>query len=302
MRRLISERRVGGLRMERAVYAWAAGDALRDTDSDLTLKLVSGHHPVRARCTLGDGKQHTVGRLILTPPEADIAGVATDDEADMRSTVFHIDGELLERSLKSCGSAIRVADFPIDLDMHDTEIEASLLRLSAELERNGFGSEMVIDSLTRMLIVDLVRHVTQECDAVAAPAGGLRPVQLQHIYDYIASFDIGLPTPAEVANECGMSPTHLRRQFKRATGESLQDYIKDVRIGRAKAMLAEPDLPLKVVSYRLGFNHCSAFSFAFQQATGETPGQYRRRRENRLHEARVVDAHAFEGALAMARC
>jgi AraC family transcriptional regulator len=124
----------------------------------------------------------------------------------------------------------------------------------------------------------------------------LRPAQLAHIRDFVDSFEIGLPTPAEVATECKLSPTHLRRLFKRATGESLQDYIKEVRINRAKALLSDAEMPLKVVSYRLGFNHCSAFSFAFQQATGETPGQFRRRSAANLNEAVAVDAFAFAGA------
>lgn len=295
MRRVISERSVGGLKMQRAVYAWRAGDRLRDYDADLTLKLVSGHHPVRAQC-LFDGQPRSVGRLILTPPETDLPGIATADETDMRSTIFHIDGDLLNRLLRSCGSPVTAADFRLDLDLHDSQIEAGLLRLVGELERQSFGSSLIIDALTRMLIVDLARHVTtqQECSAVSP--GGLRPAQLRHIYEFIDSFEVGLPSPAEVAAECGMSPTHLRRLFKRTTGQSLQDYIKGVRIDRAKALLSDGDLPLKVVSYRLGFNHCSAFSFAFQQATGETPGQFRRRRETCLHDARRLDAETFRAA------
>lgn len=214
----------------------------------------------------------------------------------MRSTVFLIDGDFLNQSLKKCGSAVTAADFHVDLDMRDSQIEAGLLRLAAELERRSFGSELVVDALTRMLIVDLARHASAQQECSALHPGGLRPGQLRHIYDFIESFDVGLPSPGEVAAECGMSPTHLRRLFKRATGQSLQDYIKGVRIDRAKSLLSEANMPLKVVSYRLGFNHCSAFSFAFQQATGETPGQYRRRREVSLNEAQAVDAEAFHAA------
>lgn len=293
MRQVISERRVGGLVMQRALYSWAAGDSLGEVDPQITLKLVSGHHPVRARCFRDDGESHSIGRLILTPPGEELSAIATNDESDMRATVFHIDGELLERSLRSCGSAITIADFALDLDMHDSQIEAALLRLSAELEREAFGGPLVVDALTRLLIVDLARHAAAEHEACAEFGSGLRPAQLAHIRAFVNSFDIGLPTPAEVAAECKLSPTHLRRLFKRATGESLQDYIKEVRINRAKTMLSDAEMPLKVVSYRLGFNHCSAFSFAFQQVTGETPGQFRRRNAANLNDALAVDASAF---------
>ncbi|WP_156681305.1 helix-turn-helix transcriptional regulator [Sphingomonas profundi] len=300
LRQSVSRRRFGGLSVERVIYEWSAGQPLEDIDADLTFKLVAGHHPVRARCWNPDGKAEAVGRLILTPPNGIAKGYGTEDESGIRSTVFHLDGALIERALRQSDMPVRLADLEIDLDVRDTNIESVLLRLASEVEGEGLGSEMLVEALVQMLIVDLARHVASGREALSV-SGGLKASQIKHIEDFLDSFEIGLPTPAEVASECGMSPTHLRRLFKRATGESLQNYLKAKRISRARALLADEDIPLKVVSYRLGFNHCSAFSFAFQQATGETPGQYRRRRAMGLTEASLLDAAAF-AAIDMGRC
>ncbi|TNF05902.1 MAG: AraC family transcriptional regulator [Sphingomonadales bacterium] len=289
MRQCISRRQFGGLSVERVVYSWSRGDVLKDVDPALTLKLKYGNSPVRARHVEADGSNCSIGRLVLTPPQIHVKTYAVETEPGLRASIYHFDSALVQKLLKQADTAINLDDLQVDLDIQDSNIEASLLRLASEVER--FGNTMAIEAMIRLLIVDLARYVSSGLDALSN--GGLKPSQIKLIDDFINSFEIGLPRPAEVARECGMSPTHLRRLFKKSAGESLQDYLKTKLMDRAKTLLAEEDLPLKIVSYRLGFNHCSAFSFAFRQATGETPGQYRRRTAQRLSKSNALETAAF---------
>lgn len=63
-----------------------------------------------------------------------------------------------------------------------------------------------------------------------------------------------------------------------AQGSSFQDLLDDTRRHLAEQYLADPRLELHEVAGLLGYTEQSSFTRAFQQWTGETPGQWRRRR------------------------
>ena len=44
-----------------------------------------------------------------------------------------------------------------------------------------------------------------------------------------------------LADYCGYAESHLSRRFKRETGENIRDYIRYVRIERAKLLLTSTD-------------------------------------------------------------
>ena len=72
-----------------------------------------------------------------------------------------------------------------------------------------------------------------------------------------------------------MSPFHFHRQFKRSTGLTPREYIRRVRIDRAKALLSDSDLPIVDVAVQVGFADQSHFTVAFRHATAMTPKTYR---------------------------
>jgi transcriptional regulator GlxA family with amidase domain len=84
-------------------------------------------------------------------------------------------------------------------------------------------------------------------------------------------------TAATVGAAVGMSDRTLRRRFGAATGMTWRRYVLESRLQRAMALLTEPDRTVMGVSTEVGFDSVSAFTRAFRQLTGETPGAYRKR-------------------------
>jgi AraC family transcriptional regulator len=72
-----------------------------------------------------------------------------------------------------------------------------------------------------------------------------------------------------------MSTFHFAREFKRATGTTPHQHLIRFRVERAKALLAESQLPLAEVGLRTGFSHQSHFTRLFRRLTGTTPQSYR---------------------------
>ena len=120
------------------------------------------------------------------------------------------------------------------------------------------------------------RQRTKRCAPPEPRRGGLAPWQLRRLREALSELDGPAPGLVELAHIAGVSPRHLTRAFKQATGRTMGDYVQEVRLDRARDLLAGTDLPLKEIASKLGFASLASFSTAFRRAAGETPTGYRR--------------------------
>lgn len=283
---VLSEKSLGGVSMQHANYCWDAGAELVECDPGLTLKYVKDMRAVRARGLGRSGMEERIGRLIVTPPEMVVRARAIETERDMESFIIHVDSGMVREFLGEIDGDARAARIGLDLDMANDAVEQVLLLIARELNSAAPGRDVMIHSLVRILMVELVRHFQEH--SVASPA--VSTEWLEQVRNFVNNFSEGLPQPSEVAEACGISPSHLRRLFKQATGQTLHEYIESIRIVRARDLLARTDMPLKLIAHRLGFSHCSSFTYAFRRATGETPGQYRQRCSPTAQRGDIVEA------------
>ena len=72
-----------------------------------------------------------------------------------------------------------------------------------------------------------------------------------------------------------MTPAYLSIVFKKQTGESILDVIRNMRIDYAKKLLEE-GLSVAEVSEKAGFRESSTFIKVFKNSVGVTPGQMRK--------------------------
>lgn len=149
------------------------------------------------------------------------------------------------------------------------------LALLGELGSAGLSGRLYAESLANILAIHLLRHYAAPRPAWRPSNGGLTGFKLRRVTDFITENherDLAL---AEMASAAGISPFHFAREFKRATGLAPHQYLIKIRIERAKAWLAQSELPLVEVSLRAGFNNQSHFTRLFHKHTGMTPKTYR---------------------------
>lgn len=72
---------------------------------------------------------------------------------------------------------------------------------------------------------------------------------------------------------------YLNRLFKRNTGQTIFHYLTDLRIERAKQLLATGLYTVSEVASRTGFRDIYYFSRVFKKCTGSTPSNYQRTAE-----------------------
>lgn len=83
----------------------------------------------------------------------------------------------------------------------------------------------------------------------------------------------------ELAGLVNYSKSHFCYLFKAVTGMTYIEYLHDLRIRRAKQLLAQTDKTVTDISYAVGYNTISHFNKHFKQVAGVTPSQYRSRQK-----------------------
>ena len=72
------------------------------------------------------------------------------------------------------------------------------------------------------------------------------------------------------------SKYHFCRQFKKATGFTVMEYILKTRLILARDMLLKTDKTISEISESCGFSSVSYFSRVFRQEMGMSPLKYRK--------------------------
>lgn len=174
------------------------------------------------------------------------------------------------------------------LDVKSPRITDTLARLANEAEAPGFASRVLAESLGTSLMVEIARYVNDLQPRSTIQRGGLARRTHRQIIEYVETQN-GTPSLSDLAHLTGLSRRHLSRAFKQTTGQTIYDYVEQVRFNRAATMLADTDLLIKDIAFKLGFTCSSSFSVAFRRACGETPKSFRKRmRPGAPEEAEVT--------------
>ncbi|WP_462386830.1 helix-turn-helix domain-containing protein [Acidovorax sp. Q11] len=87
------------------------------------------------------------------------------------------------------------------------------------------------------------------------------------------------------------SPRTLLRWFAQVYGESPQDYLHNLRIAQAQALLQTTYLTVDAVAQQCGYSDTGSFRKIFHRVSGTTPGAYRQRFKLRTTRKQWLGTH-----------
>jgi AraC-like DNA-binding protein len=123
-------------------------------------------------------------------------------------------------------------------------------------------------------LADCVGLLFQHC--IERRAGGTAPVPRANVLrarDYIEDNYQQQLSACELAKAVGASRYHLARSFAEEFGVTPHAYLVQVRLAKAKLLLAR-DIPVQRVAIEAGFADQSHFTRHFRNTYGATPAQY----------------------------
>lgn len=80
---------------------------------------------------------------------------------------------------------------------------------------------------------------------------------------------------SELVRQSGVSRSQLHRKLKSATGQSVSQFIREIRLEEALKFLQEEDVTASEVAYRVGFSSPTYFNTCFHEYFGYPPGEAR---------------------------
>ena len=150
----------------------------------------------------------------------------------------------------------------------------TLDHLSAEYMSDEPGSDLTVDKLTEVLLVQLLRtdfgrHA--EVGIVAALRDKRIAKALAALHEYPGQ-EWTIATAAEVAS---MSRSGFARRFKQLLDTSFFDYLTRLRMRDARQLLMTTNLPIADIAEKVGYQSGISFVKAFKKIHAVTPRRYR---------------------------
>lgn len=231
--------------------------------------------PVAVERNLGGKRERRVvpaGGLFILPGGTDF-GVRLEGELD----TLHI--YLRNEMMCEVAADLGLYHDRIDLEPHlgdpDLLLEQLALGVSEALTDGDPCAKVYADYLSRLLAARLLRRFSAGRRRPMAVAGGLSAAQLNRVVDFLeAHLDEALSL-TDIARACELSPTYFARQFKNTTGMPPHQFLIQMRIERAKRLLAG-SMPIVEVALDCGFTHQEHLTNVFRRQTGLTPAAFRR--------------------------
>ncbi len=131
------------------------------------------------------------------------------------------------------------------------------------------------DRHAALLALNALEEVLIRADAVNA--GAHRPVDnpTRLVINFLSEHYDRPLTLRELAGMSRQSVARLTREFRRHTGMSVQVYLENFRLDRARRLLGRTSLSLKEIAVQTGFQSPFYFSRRFKRKTGKSPRAYR---------------------------
>lgn len=104
------------------------------------------------------------------------------------------------------------------------------------------------------------------------------------------------PTVKQMAHSINLSEPHLQQLFRREIGMSPIQYLRNLRLEKARELLDESFMHVKEIGFAVGVSDQSHFVRNFKAKYGATPAEYRK------HHSAKIEAEDSDGGASGCGC
>lgn len=150
---------------------------------------------------------------------------------------------------------------------------AALQQMAQEFLARQAGRALVLRGLAATALALTARSLMEQAPP---PALDLPSSNLLQRFETLLQRHSGDAWPvARYAQALSISPTHLSRLTRQATGHGANHLIEAERMREARRLLAFTAAPVKAIAYELGFADPAHFCRAFKRSAGRSPRDFR---------------------------
>jgi AraC-like DNA-binding protein len=149
--------------------------------------------------------------------------------------------------------------------------------LSNEARNPSPGSSLIVDRLTEILFIQLMRHHMQHSMRDMGYMAALKDAQIGKALNLIHGEQEAVLTVERLADAVALSRTGFSEKFSKMVGIPAKSYLLNWRMQRAKMHLQDSNTKMVTVAENAGYASEASFSKAFKSFFSLTPGQVRKR-------------------------
>jgi AraC family transcriptional activator of pobA len=158
-----------------------------------------------------------------------------------------------------------------------TSMRNAMEQIFAEFAGRNFARAHLLRALSAALVGLVAREMA---DTEGALAGSPSTDLFRRFEALLEQHFLAHWTVSDYAAALSITPTHLSRITRTATGHAASQLILERIIREARRNLVYTNLPVATIAFALGFNDPAYFSRLFAGATGVSPRRFR----GRIHE------------------
>ncbi|WP_306734115.1 helix-turn-helix domain-containing protein [Marimonas arenosa] len=208
---------------------------------------------------------------IINVPIGIVHGYRFDEGT--RGHVVTLAAEVFDGSLRPSEGLAGILARPALIDAPEP-IAETIRRIEAAFISRSFGRAQILRSLSGLLLGQIAQAM-METDDLAGPAA--TPPLLARFDHLIEQHYRSAWSVSDYARALAVTPTHLSRISRAATGRPASKRIEERLIREARRNLVYTNLPVSTIAYELGFDDPAYFSRVFSRATGLSPRAFRER-------------------------
>lgn len=162
------------------------------------------------------------------------------------------------------GDQTTLSAFQSGADAYVTKPFSSAI-LQARIKNLIASRNIIIDSFSKNPFIDIKKMAGNKLDE------DLLQNAISCIEEYISEpeFNIDL-----LADKMGLNRRQLSQKIKTLMGQTVNEFVKTVRLNKAAELLLTTDDTVSEIAYKLGYTAPANFSRSFSKQFGKTPTEY----------------------------
>lgn len=226
------------------------------------------------------------GDVLIIPPGF-VHEISCDDENGMTYFCAHFkidDPEFVRDMIQHCEIHYKSGS-PENRGLQDIVMKWIDI-IDAGSSETGFYTKMQIQIVLSELLL-MLHSITNRTNEAASGANVNASLYAKEIAERIKSafkkqslqpeyYELSETLRIEkVMHSIGLSPGYGYEVFKNVYGISPREYLSQLKLKEAKALIKDTQMSIQMISKRLGYKNASHFSRQFKRWTGASPLQYR---------------------------
>ncbi len=223
-----------------------------------------------------EGRIHALRPMrVVNVPVGDVHGFSF--KPGTQGWVLTVSAEMLDEVLTPPEGLRRVLAHSTVL-RGTPEMRNAMQQIFAEFAGRHFARAHILRALSAALIGLVAREMAANG---RMPGGMAKPDLFRRFEALLEQHFLQHWTVSDYAAALAITPTHLSRLTRTATGHGASHLILDRVIREARRNLVYTNLPVSTIAYALGFSDPAYFSRLFSGSTGLSPRSFR----DKVHKA-----------------